>query len=194
MLEKTQTRRRGWRGNVEGKEWGVRFWGLREAPLTEGRLSFPVEILEKAGVLPGPGLPFLDGPWWDRGPCITPRLAHFNHWLPAQLASEFSAVWVGRGVGGKGSGSGSLCSVLVTPPGGGGMSSGLRLQQQERTFWVCIVVGPKRGRKEEQNVSRGVPSPLLCLSWVRFCHHSQGRDLLGWVGNQVWKSPSPRRV
>lgn len=48
---------------------------------------------------------------------------------------------------------------------------------------VLIVVGPKRRRKEDQKVSRGVFFTPICLSWLRFSWRwgwDRGRD--GGVG------------
>lgn len=68
--------------------------GSERSPAYSWKVELPQwRPLEKAGILPGPGPPPLDGPGWARGPRITIRLTHFNSWLPAQLALEFSTAW-----------------------------------------------------------------------------------------------------
>lgn len=169
-----------------GEGVGVRFWGLREAPLAQGRLSFPLETLEKAEFFPVPALPSLDGPGSDRAPAAHPArpsgspistIGSLPSW-PRSWSSDLGAVWVGRQFGGKRSSSGNLCSVLVTPPGGPGMSSGLLLQQEGRTFWLCIAVGPNVGRKESGMSQEGFLHLRSVCPGSGSTSLSQGRDFM----------------
>lgn len=67
---------------------------------------------------PSPRTTVLDGPGRAQGLCITPGLMHFDYWLPAQLALEFSAALGGKGLWWERSTIGSIYGVLVTPSGG----------------------------------------------------------------------------
>lgn len=67
---------------------------------------------------PSPRTTLLDGPGWAQGLCITPGLMHFDYWLPAQLALEFSTALGRKGLWWERSIVGSISGVLVTPPGG----------------------------------------------------------------------------
>lgn len=152
--------------------WGVSFWGLREALPAQGRLSFPMETLQKADALSS-RTPSPDGPGWPRGRASHPG-SHISAVgsLPADLGAQ--RWWVGRGFGGK-----STPSAVFPLPTWRLRKVSWPLQQDGRNnVWVLTVVEPK---EEEE----GRPESLKRCFSPQFAHPGSGLAG-GWGGGDLW--------
>lgn len=99
-------------------EWGVRFWGLRErSPIYSVKVELPNGDLWRRLDPPSTRAILLDGPGWARvstshlGSLISTTVS-----LPSWPWS--SVLWGEEGLWWERITIGSICGVLVTPPGG----------------------------------------------------------------------------